>query len=176
MRLVIVESPTKAKTLQKFLGDGYEVLSSKGHVIDLPKKNLGVDVEHDFTPEYEQVPGKKTVIDELKKSAAKAEEIFLATDQARHFSRNHRRSGEAIVSRAAENRSTARGFPTGSAGFGSVGRLQTFSPSLEEGAVRSLRGEGAVGRGAAGGGSGKGTAGFSSRRVLGSSREVARCG
>jgi DNA topoisomerase-1 len=89
MRLVIVESPTKAKTLQKFLGDGYEVLSSKGHVIDLPKKNLGVDVEHDFTPEYEQVPGKKTVIDELKKSAAKAEEIFLATDPDRE--------GEAIA-------------------------------------------------------------------------------
>ena len=89
MRLVIVESPTKAKTLQKFLGDGYEVLSSKGHVIDLPKKNLGVDVEHDFAPDYEQVPGKKAVIDELKKTAAQAEEVFLATDPDRE--------GEAIA-------------------------------------------------------------------------------
>ena len=89
MRLVIVESPTKAKTLQKFLGEGYEVLSSKGHLVDLPKKNLGVDVEHDFTPEYDQVPGKKEVITELKKAAAKAEEIFLATDPDRE--------GEAIA-------------------------------------------------------------------------------
>jgi len=89
MRLVIVESPTKAKTLQKFLGEGYEVLSSKGHVIDLPKKNLGVDVEHDFAPDYEQVPGKKAVIDELKKTAAQAEEVFLATDPDRE--------GEAIA-------------------------------------------------------------------------------
>ncbi|KRT67215.1 MAG: topoisomerase I, DNA topoisomerase I protein [candidate division WWE3 bacterium CSP1-7] len=89
MKLVIVESPTKAKTLQKFLGEGYEVLSSKGHLVDLPKKNLGVDVEHDFTPEYDQVPGKKEVITELKKAAAKAEEIFLATDPDRE--------GEAIA-------------------------------------------------------------------------------
>ena len=89
MRLVIVESPTKAKTLQKFLGEGYEVLSSKGHVVDLPKKNLGVDVEHDFAPDYEQVPGKKAVIDELKKTAAQAEEVFLATDPDRE--------GEAIA-------------------------------------------------------------------------------
>src|SRR3989338_10468467 len=89
MRLVIVESPTKAKTLQKFLGEGYEVLSSKGHLVDLPKKNLGVDVEHDFTPEYDQVPGKKEVSTELKKAAAKAEEIFLATDPDRE--------GEAIA-------------------------------------------------------------------------------
>lgn len=89
MKLVIVESPTKAKTLQKFLGEGYEVLSSKGHVIDLPKKNLGVDVEHDFAPDYEQVPGKKAVISELKKAAAAAEEVFLATDPDRE--------GEAIA-------------------------------------------------------------------------------
>jgi len=89
MRLVIVESPTKAKTLQNFLGEGYQVISSKGHVIDLPKKNLGVDVEHDFAPEYAQVPGKTAVIEELKKAAAQAEEIFLATDPDRE--------GEAIA-------------------------------------------------------------------------------
>jgi len=89
MKLVIVESPTKAKTLQKFLGDGYEVLSSKGHVIDLPKKNLGVDVDHDFTPEYAEVPGKTAVISALKKAASSAEEIFLAMDPDRE--------GEAIA-------------------------------------------------------------------------------
>ena len=89
MRLVIVESPTKAKTLQKFLGEGYEVLSSKGHLIDLPKKNLGVDIEHDFAPEYAEVPGKTVLISALKKAAASAEEIFLATDPDRE--------GEAIA-------------------------------------------------------------------------------
>lgn len=89
MKLVIVESPTKAKTLQKFLGEGYEVTSSKGHMVDLPKKNLGVDLEKDFAPEYIQVPGKSVLISALKKAASAAEEVFLATDPDRE--------GEAIA-------------------------------------------------------------------------------
>ncbi|MDP1710823.1 MAG: type I DNA topoisomerase, partial [candidate division WWE3 bacterium] len=76
-------------TLQKFLGDDFQVLSSKGHVVDLPKKNLGVDVEHDFAPDYVQVPGKKAVISSLKKAVSSAEEVFLATDPDRE--------GEAIA-------------------------------------------------------------------------------
>lgn len=89
MRLVIVESPTKAKTLQKFLGEGYEVLSSAGHVIDLPKKELGVDVEHDFAPKYMLLPKKSSIVSALKKAAKGAEEVFLATDPDRE--------GEAIA-------------------------------------------------------------------------------
>ncbi|MEX0587264.1 MAG: toprim domain-containing protein, partial [Patescibacteria group bacterium] len=89
MKLVIVESPTKAKTLQKFLGEGYEVLSSGGHVIDLPKKEIGVDIEHDFAPKYTELPKKASIISALKKAAKGAEEVFLATDPDRE--------GEAIA-------------------------------------------------------------------------------
>lgn len=89
MKLVIVESPTKAKTLGKFLGDGYEVTSSMGHVIDLPQKELGVDIEHDFAPKYVDLPKKKSTIAELKKAAKTATEIYLATDPDRE--------GEAIA-------------------------------------------------------------------------------
>ncbi len=90
MKLVIVESPTKAKTLSRYLPkDEFIVTSSKGHIRDLPKKGLGVDVEHDFTPEYE-IPSKaKKVISELKKLAKDADEIILATDPDRE--------GEAIA-------------------------------------------------------------------------------
>ena len=83
MKLVIVESPTKAKTLGKFLGKEYEVVSSKGHVYDLPKKELGVDVDNNFQPQYEVLQGKKQVVAELKKAARKAEEVYLATDPDR---------------------------------------------------------------------------------------------
>lgn len=83
MRLVIVESPTKAKTLKKFLGEKYEVLSSMGHVYDLPKKELGVDVENDFAPKYIPLPKKKKIISELKKAASEADEVYIATDPDR---------------------------------------------------------------------------------------------
>ena len=83
MKLVIVESPTKAKTLGKFLGSEYEVLSSKGHVYDLPKKEIGVDVENNFTPKYEALAGKSSVISALKKAAKKAEVVYLVTDPDR---------------------------------------------------------------------------------------------
>src|SRR3990167_10292605 len=86
--LIIVESPTKAKTIQKFLGSKYKVLSSFGHVRDLPKSKLGVDVEKDFEPQY-IIPAKaKKVISELKKAVAKADSTILATDEDRE--------GEAI--------------------------------------------------------------------------------
>ena len=69
--LVIVESPAKAKTIQKYLGKGYEVVASMGHVRDLPKSKLGVDTEKDFEPQYTDMKGKEDVIKDLKKRAKK---------------------------------------------------------------------------------------------------------
>ncbi|MBQ9956505.1 MAG: type I DNA topoisomerase, partial [Ruminococcus sp.] len=86
--LVIVESPAKAKTIQKYLGSGYEVIASMGHVRDLPKSKLGVDTENDFQPLYTDMKGKEEVIKELKKRAKKCSKVYLATDPDRE--------GEAI--------------------------------------------------------------------------------
>src|SRR3989344_135411 len=83
MKLLIVESPTKARTLSGFLGKDYIVKSSFGHVRDLPKSKMGVDVEHDFEPKY-LIPAKaKKVIAELKEVEKKAEEVIYATDEDR---------------------------------------------------------------------------------------------
>jgi DNA topoisomerase I len=89
MDLIIVESPTKAKTITKFLGKGYEVESSFGHVRDLPKSEMGIDIEHDFTPTYIIPTKAKKNVTKLKKLAAKAYKIILATDEDRE--------GEAIA-------------------------------------------------------------------------------
>jgi DNA topoisomerase-1 len=86
--LVIVESPAKAKTINKYLGKDFTVKASMGHVMDLPKKDLGVNVEKDFQPQYIVIPGKKQVIQELKQAAAKSEAVYLAADPDRE--------GEAI--------------------------------------------------------------------------------
>ncbi len=86
--LVIVESPAKAKTIENFLGKAYTVRSSFGHVMDLNKTKLSVDVDHDFTPQYEISPDKKKIISELKKLAKDAETVWLASDEDRE--------GEAI--------------------------------------------------------------------------------
>ena len=86
--LVIVESPSKAKTIGKYLGPEYTVKASMGHLRDLPKSTMGVDLEHDFTPKYLPVSGKEALIKELKEAAAKADTIYLATDPDRE--------GEAI--------------------------------------------------------------------------------
>ncbi len=87
-KLVIVESPAKAKTIQKYLGTGYEVIASMGHVRDLPKSLLGVDIENHFKPRYMDIPGKTALIRQLRAKAADAEYVFLATDPDRE--------GEAI--------------------------------------------------------------------------------
>lgn len=87
-KLVIVESPSKAKTIGKFLGSGYKVIASVGHVRDLPKSKLGVDKENDFEPQYINIRGKGDIIKELKKEAKNASKVFLATDPDRE--------GEAI--------------------------------------------------------------------------------
>jgi DNA topoisomerase-1 len=86
--LVIVESPAKAKTIEKYLGPGYTVLSSFGHVRDLPERDLSVDVENGFEPKYIVPDEKKGKLAELKKQANKAETVWLATDEDRE--------GEAI--------------------------------------------------------------------------------
>src|SRR6202162_2501591 len=86
--LVIVESPAKAKTIGKYLGKNYVVKASLGHVKDLPKKNLSVDVDNDFTPVYEVIEGKKKLIAELKAAAKGSDNIYLAADPDRE--------GEAI--------------------------------------------------------------------------------
>lgn len=86
--LVIVESPAKVKTIKKFLGSNYEVMASNGHVRDLPKSQLGIDVEHDFEPKYITIRGKGDILAALRKSAKKADKVYLATDPDRE--------GEAI--------------------------------------------------------------------------------
>ena len=78
--LVIVESPAKAKTIGKFLGSGYKVIASNGHVRDLPKSQLGVDVEHDFAPKYITLRGRGDVLERIRKEAKSAKTVYLATD------------------------------------------------------------------------------------------------
>lgn len=81
--LVIVESPTKAKTISRILGDEYKVVSSMGHLIDLPQKKLGVDIENDFEPEYVVIPSRKKLLTSLKKDAKDKEAVYVATDPDR---------------------------------------------------------------------------------------------
>ncbi len=87
--LVIMESPAKAKTVEKYLGPGYRVSASMGHLRDLPKSTLGVDIEAGFVPDYRPIPNREETIEKLKEEAARAEHIFLATDPDRE--------GEAIA-------------------------------------------------------------------------------
>ncbi|MBO0791105.1 MAG: DNA topoisomerase I, partial [Ktedonobacteraceae bacterium] len=82
-KLVIVESPAKAKTIEKFLGRDFTVLSSMGHIMDLPKKGLGVNTRKDFTPRYEVIEKKDHLIGQLKSATRKADEVFLAPDPDR---------------------------------------------------------------------------------------------
>src|SRR3989440_6939107 len=82
-KLVIVESPAKAKTIEKFLGRDFEVKASMGHIIDLPKKGLGVNTRKDFAPQYEIIEKKDKLIDELKAASKRAGEVFLAPDPDR---------------------------------------------------------------------------------------------
>ena len=81
--LVIVESPAKAKTIEKYLGPGYTVKASMGHLIDLPKSRLAIDVEHGFTPEYITVRGRAKLLKELQRDAKKVDEVLLASDNDR---------------------------------------------------------------------------------------------
>src|SRR4051812_7816128 len=88
-RLVIVESPAKARTIERYLGSDYSVIASVGHVRDLPKSTMGVDLEHDFTPKYTIPRDKSKLVKDLKSSVASSSEVILATDPDRE--------GEAIA-------------------------------------------------------------------------------
>ena len=99
--LVIVESPAKAKTIQKYLGKGFTVEASLGHVKDLPKSTLGVDVDNDFETEYVVIPGKEKVVARLKKLALGMDTIYLAPDPDRE--------GEAIAAHLAEELGESNG-------------------------------------------------------------------
>jgi len=87
--LVVVESPTKVRTIKKYLGSDYNVAATVGHIKDLPSKELGIDIENDFTPHYRTIPGKSKVLSQLKSAAGDAEDIYLAPDPDRE--------GEAIA-------------------------------------------------------------------------------
>jgi DNA topoisomerase I len=99
--LVIVESPAKAKTIGKYLGRGYKVKATVGHIMDLPEKKLGIDVEKGFTPDLVPIPGKEKTIAELKSAAKTAKAVFIATDPDRE--------GEAIAHHVAEQIRPKRG-------------------------------------------------------------------
>lgn len=87
--LVIVESPTKAKTIDRYLGKNYKVVASKGHLRDLPKSKMGVDIENNFEPHYISIRGRGDTIKELRKLAKNSEKVYLAADPDRE--------GEAIA-------------------------------------------------------------------------------
>ncbi|MBA3644534.1 MAG: type I DNA topoisomerase [Gemmatimonadaceae bacterium] len=101
--LVIVESPAKAKTIGKYLGRGYRVKATIGHVRDLPEKKMGIDIENGFEPDYVTIPGKEKTVAELKSAAKDSREIFLATDPDRE--------GEAIAWHVAESIKRKNGAP-----------------------------------------------------------------
>src|SRR5689334_15485161 len=101
--LVIVESPTKAKTIGKYLGRGYRVRATVGHIMDLPEKKLGIDIEKGFTPDLVPIPGKEKTIAELKSAAKDSREVLIATDPDRE--------GEAIAQHVATQITPKRGAP-----------------------------------------------------------------
>src|SRR5579862_7611316 len=93
--LVVVESPTKAKTIGRFLGPDYEVIASMGHIYDLPKSKLGVDVDKNFAPQYELMKDKEKTLSAIKKASKSADRIIMATDLDRE--------GEAIAYHIVQN-------------------------------------------------------------------------
>ena len=163
-KLVIVESPAKAKNIKGYLGKGYDVVASMGHVRDLPAARLSVDIAHDFAPKYAVIAGKENFVKDLKKKAQAADYVYLATDPDRE--------GEAISwhlatllgldmkekNRVTFNEITKHGVLTGMEhpNFGSAHRLQAvalYQPKNPTGSVcRSCAVRGA----AAGGGPGRG--------------------
>ena len=106
--LVIVESPAKVKTIKKFLGSNYVVTASNGHVRDLPKSQLGIDVEHDFEPKYITIRGKGDILANLRKEVKKADKVYLATGRQKdvpyQFQRDYQECGKSIDQRRKRDR------------------------------------------------------------------------
>jgi reverse gyrase len=125
--LIIVESPAKARTLKKYLGKDYDVRASVGHIRDLPVSKLGVDIKKDFAPQYVTIKGKGKIISDLKKAAAKADEIYLAPDPDRE--------GEAI----------AWPGPAGPPYSGQAGGLPDFPAPLGKGKKGPFCRQGTIG-------------------------------
>jgi len=128
--LVIVESPAKAKTIKKFLGKGYEVESSMGHIRDLPATKFGIDIENDFTPSYQIIAKRRNLIKKLAEKAKKSDKVYLAPDPDRE--------GEAIAWHLAEAHQRRKG--QGSAGTPHSRqnrRIRTQSAALEKDSPRT---------------------------------------
>ena len=126
-KLVVVESPKKAKTISKYLGAGYKVLASVGHIRDLPERELGVDIENNFEPKYVTIRGKGKVIQELRKEAETAREVLLATDPDRE--------GEAIAYHVAEQ----LGYDPNNGHGGPEFRRVLFYEITKDGVQRALK-------------------------------------
>lgn len=121
--LVIVESPTKANTIKKYLGAGFQVKATVGHIRDLPKSELGVDLEKDFTPTFETIKGKKKIIDEIVEAAIAVETVYLAPDPDRE--------GEAIAWHVDEaiRKATKKGRKTKAATGATKGKKKAAAPA-----------------------------------------------
>ena len=155
-KLVIVESPAKAKTIEKFLGKGYHVEASQGHVRDLPKSQLGVDADHDFEMKYITIRGRGNILARIKKEAKNASRVYLATDPDREgeaiswhlahtlnldptealphrVSRNHQEGSQGCAGAPAAHRHGARGRAAGTPRPGPAGGLQDQPASVGEG-------------------------------------------
>ena len=139
--LVIVESPAKAKTIEKYLGRNYRVVASVGHVRDLKKSSMSIDFENNYAPQYINIRGKGPLINDLKKEAKKAKKVYLASDPDRE--------GEAISWHLAhilnlDENEENRGCPAGSPCLGPLGGVFDFPYPLEKGQERSVSWTGAI--------------------------------
>src|ERR1700686_1940350 len=122
--LVIVESPAKAKTINKYLGRNCTVKASYGHVMDLPKKELGINIKRGFEPTYEISPNKTEVVEGLRKAAAKADAISLAANPARE--------GEAICANLAEVLQPTMAAKNGKSGSNGAGKKKKRKPTKNQ--------------------------------------------
>ena len=144
--LVIVESPAKAKTIGKYLGKDYEVKACMGHLRDLQKSKLSVDVDNDFEPVYKPIKGKEAIISDLKKSAKAADTVYLATDPDREGEAIswHLKSLLDLPDKKTKRVTFNGGCPAGPTYSGPAGGLSAQSPAVEEDQAGPVRRTGPV--------------------------------